>query len=396
MDDNIAQLISGPSQLIAEVQKATPQAPVYATIRPPHTSQNRPSSSNMRSSLNSLPSALNSTPLVKSVAFTEDPPRFHPTNPFYTTLPSNYSSASKLPIPNGKPANSLDRNKKETHFSDNSPDLKSPSFFTNTNECPRSLQYYQNSENINGYESEKSTGTHNANLFSNDNYSLNDNQSLPNNINSNNPFETKRNSDPFEKYLRQETVNGKHENETTLPASQSDNNFHGSEEIIKHSITEHKISEVEEVKTIKKMVLNGSGDTTDYQQHTNVSSPHNHDINYAPQESRYKEFKSYQSSTNRGHIIPTDYQKHIGSQNSSDMSHKPEKSRYKEFKDLQSSSFRDQVIPTPTQYKNDFISSSLDKKEDSYNNSGTLTYHQYKPYQPREYDITPTGKLFVF
>lgn len=345
----------------------------------------------MRSSLNSLPSALNSTPLVKSVAFTEDPPRFHPTNPFYTTLPSNYSSASKLPIPNGKPATTLDRNKKEAPFTDNTPDLKTPSFFTKNNEGPSSLLYYQNSENYNGYESEKSNATHNTDLFSNDKYSSNGNQGLPNNINSKNPFETKRNSDPFEKYLRQKTVNGKHENETSLPVSQSDNNFHRREEIIKHSVTEHKISEVEEVKTIKKMILNGSGDTTDYQQH--INSPKNNDNNYSPQDSHYKEYKHYQSSSNREHVrIPSDHQEHFntGSQKTNDISYKPEKSRYTDF---QSSSYTEQV--TPTQQKNDFFSSSPDIKEESYKNCGTSTY-QYKPYQPREYDRPPTGKFLVF
>lgn len=387
-------MISGPSQLLAEVQKATPQAPVYATIRPSQSPQNRPLSSNMRSSLNSLPASLNSTPLVKSVAFIEEPPRFHPTNPFYTILPSNYSSASKLPIPNGKSATTLDRNKKESSFNDITSDLKSPSYFTKTNEGQSSLQYFQNIENINGYESEKSTATNITDPFSNEQYSQRDNQSLPNNVNSKNPFETKRNSDPFEKNLRQETVNGKHGNETSLPVSQSDNNFHRSEEITKHSVTEHKINEIEEVKTIKKIILNGSGDTTDYQEHCNIS-PNMKDFSYTPQETRHKEFKNYQSSSYREHVIPTDYQAHIkiGPQKNYDISYKPEESRYKEFKDYQSISNKEHVVPMPMQQKNDNFSSTLGRKEESNKNCDTLIYQQYKPYRPREFDKPPTGKF---
>ncbi|XP_048007266.1 PDZ and LIM domain protein 5-like isoform X1 [Leguminivora glycinivorella] len=99
-----------PSQLLASTEEATLQEPVYATIKPPITQAWSPSSP-LRSSLNSLP-ALNSTPLVKSAAPVEQPLKFHPTNPFYTTLPSNYTSASKLPISNGKTSiSTLDRNK---------------------------------------------------------------------------------------------------------------------------------------------------------------------------------------------------------------------------------------------------------------------------------------------
>lgn len=395
---NIVSLISGPSQLLAEVQKATPQAPVYATIRPSQTSQNRPSSSNMRSSLNSLPSALNSTPLVKSVAFTEEPPRFHPTNPFYTILPSNYSSASKLPIPNGKSTTTLDRIKKESPFSDITSDLKSPTYFTKINEGQSGFQYYQNNENINGYESEKSTATNITDPFSNDQYNLRDNQSLPNSVNSKNPFETKRNSDPFEKNLRQETVNGKYEYATSLPVSQSDNNFRRCEEITKHSVTEHKISEVEEVKTIKKIILNGSGDATDYQEHTNIS-PNMKDFSYIPQETRHKERKNYQSNSYTERLLPNDYQEHIniGSQKNNDNIYKPEESRYKDFKDYQSSSYKEHnIMPTPMQQKKDNFGSTFDGMEESYKNYDTSIYQQYKPYRPREFDKPPAGKSLAF
>ncbi|KAJ8733189.1 hypothetical protein PYW08_001487 [Mythimna loreyi] len=265
-----------PSQMVAEVQggRATPQAPVYATIRPSQSPQNRPSPSSIRASLNSLPAALNSTPLVKSVTQNEEPPRFHPTNPFFTTLPSNYSSASKLPVPNGRASlSSLDRNKFRDSSSniEYSSDLKSPTYFTQTYDSgPSSLPYSYHNENTNGYHTYTPTTTANekSDLSHRNNVNQFQNQSLPNNAQSNtkNPFETKRNSDPFEKYLRPESnLNGKCEYESkTMSNSISDSNFHSKEEITKRStISEHKISEVEEIKTIKKIVLNGCDDAVD-------------------------------------------------------------------------------------------------------------------------------------
>ncbi|XP_022825224.1 sorbin and SH3 domain-containing protein 1 isoform X9 [Spodoptera litura] len=265
-----------PSQLIAEVQgdRATPQAPVYATIRPSQSPQNRPSPSSMRASLNSLPAALNSTSLVKSVVQNEEPLRFHPTNPFFTTLPSNYSSTSKLPVPNGRASiASLDRNKYKDNASNNDfgSDLKSPTFFTQTYDSgPSSLPYSYHNENTNGYNSHTITNTANekSDFVYRNHVDQIENQSLPNNAQSNNknPFDTKRNSDPFEKYLRPESkLNGKCEYESkTMSNSISDSNFHSKEEITKRStISEHKISEVEEVRTIKKIVLNGCDDQLD-------------------------------------------------------------------------------------------------------------------------------------
>ncbi|XP_053603944.1 sorbin and SH3 domain-containing protein 1-like isoform X16 [Plodia interpunctella] len=266
-----------PSQLIAEQSgRATPQAPVYATIRPSNSSLNRLPST--RSSLNSIPIALNSTPLVKSVVSMEEPIRFHPTNPFYTTLPSNYTSASKLPLPNGKPTfHNLDRNKLRENTYNNYSDLKSPSLFSNTFDSgPSSLP--NTTEYINGYEkSAKSINNDYTHPFYNSKLNQNTDQGLPNSVNDSgkNPFETKRNSDPFEKYLRKENINEKYE--STMPSSFSDTNFQKKEEIMKHTITEHKISEIEEVKTIKKFILNGSNDTKEgYQvENINYSSPGN-------------------------------------------------------------------------------------------------------------------------
>ncbi|KAJ0178827.1 hypothetical protein K1T71_005602 [Dendrolimus kikuchii] len=257
-----------PSQLIAEVQntRATPQAPVYATIRPSPSPINRPSSSAIRSSLTSLPSALNSTPLVKSVTTSEEPLRFHPTNPFYTTLPSNYS---RLPVPNGRTSlTSLDKSKmKDTLFNDYSSELKSPSFILKSQDCNSSsnppYSHLNHNRSINGYDFEQQESTSND---KSDAYSYSNrfnqfyNQSLPKV--GKNPFEAKRNSDPFEKYLRQESkINGQSEQEKPIPNSMSDNNFKIKEEITKRStITEHKINEVEEVKTINKILLNGCDD----------------------------------------------------------------------------------------------------------------------------------------
>lgn len=266
-------MVSGPSQLIAEVQsgRATPQAPVYATIRPSQLPQNRPSSLSAQSSLNSLPAALNSTLLVKSVTTNEEPLRFHPTNPFYTTLP-NYSSASKLPVPNGR-ASSIDRSKSRENpssLNDQNSDLKSPSFFNNIYDSgPSSLPHanYKNSEFRNGFDSgdclngkDKSENNFYDSKFS---ASCHNNESEAKT--GKNPFEAKRNSDPFEKYLRPESkMNGNTESNTIIN-SYSDNNFFNREKISKHSmLTEHQIKEIEEVKTIKKIVLNGSSNSLDH------------------------------------------------------------------------------------------------------------------------------------
>ncbi|KAJ8727670.1 hypothetical protein PYW07_001789 [Mythimna separata] len=275
-----------PSQMMAEVQggRATPQAPVYATIRPSQSPQNRPPPSSIRASLNSLPAALNSTPLVKSVTQNEEPLRFHPTNPFFTTLPSNYSSASKLPVPNGRASlSSLDRNKFRDSSSniDYSSDLKSPTYFTQTYDSgPSSLPYSYHNENTNGYHTYTPTTTANekSDFSHRNNVDQFQNQSLPNNAQSNNknPFETKRNSDPFEKYLRPDSkLNGKCEYESkTMSNSISDSNLDSKEEITKRStISEHKISEVEEVKTIKKIVLNGCDDVVDNGERNFKSEP---------------------------------------------------------------------------------------------------------------------------
>ncbi|RVE51933.1 hypothetical protein evm_003399, partial [Chilo suppressalis] len=257
-----------PSQLMAEVQsgRATLQAPVYATIRPSQLPSNRPSSLSAQSSLNSLPAVLNSTPLVKSVTANEDLPHFHPTNPFYTTLP-NTSSASKLPVPNGR-ASSIDRSKFRENTSllnEHSSDFKSPSFFNKALASASGNFHHSNFKDIgftNGFKSDDATEAreYSENHIFGNQFS---HQSVPNNVNDStkHPFESKRNSDPFEKYLRPECkINSKSEYDSSaMINSISDNSFNKKEEVLKRStITEHQISEIEEVKTIKKITLNGS------------------------------------------------------------------------------------------------------------------------------------------
>lgn len=305
---NVMCLFTGPSQLIAEVQtsRATPQAPIYATIRPSHSPQNRQPSS-IRSSLNSLPAALNSTSLVRSIA-SEDQPRFHPTNPFYTTLPSNYSSASKLPVPNARGSvYTLDRNKpKETLFHEYSSDLKSPSFFTRTLDSgPTSLPYSpcNDTENTNGHDS---TAKCDKNDYFNRKFDQINKQTLLNDGKIKNPFDTKRNSDPFEKYLRPENkMNGNCDFDIKIPSSMSDSNFSSLKETKSSTITEHKISEVEEVKTIKKLILNGQEGY-----HDTLKSPMNGKVAGFSLDS--KQFRSTQQSPGKERILSTTIQQQNG------------------------------------------------------------------------------------
>ncbi|XP_037296698.1 actin cytoskeleton-regulatory complex protein pan1-like [Manduca sexta] len=307
-----------PSQLIAEVQAggATPQAPIYATIRPSQSPQTRYSSSN-RASLSSLPAALESTPLVKNVVSNEEPIRFHPTNPFYTTLPSNYSSASKLPVPNGRASYTLDRskNKDTPSCNDYDSDLKSPTFFTKTSDSNHSslpYSHYKSSEKVNGHETGAAKFVNDRHNYYTHDSKLHDlnNQSLPSD--TKNPFETKRNSDPFEKYLRPESkLNGRCDYDgKTIPISMSDSNFHTKEEITKRSmVTEHKINEVEEVKTIKKIVLNGyeSANDSHHEQNVKTSSENKNKAEFDSQRSKHiDDFKPvHQSSSKRERMLLT-------------------------------------------------------------------------------------------
>ncbi|XP_052749330.1 myb-like protein F [Galleria mellonella] len=296
---------------MTEIQsgRATPQAPVYATIRPPIVTQNRPAST-VGSSLNSIPTALTSTTLVKSVTTNEEPLKFHPTNPFYTTLPSNYTSASKLPLPNNRAYFSgVDRSKVDENLSsynDINSDLKSSSVFNiEYNSGPSSLPQgnINDLKFTNGYDSSKVQYTNNERNDFLNNGSTNQyhDKSLPNPMKGEgfNPFESKRNSDPFEKYLRKE--NKKCEYEFTLPNSQSETNFQKKEEIKKHTITEHKISETEEVKTIKKIILNGSNN---HCQDT-VDSKHISSENNERNESKLQHILNKEKESKTNEYLPT-------------------------------------------------------------------------------------------
>ncbi|KPJ18890.1 hypothetical protein RR48_12401 [Papilio machaon] len=264
------------SHLLSEINNdvAIPQAPVYATIRPAKTSQYRPPLQ-QPSSLSSLPASLNSTDHVKSVMPKEEPIQFHPTNPFYTTLPSNYSSASKLPVPNGRASLSgLDRSRSQNKFKDNliknehESDLRSPSYFSLMNDSgPHSTIFSNNNDtgNTNGYNSEtlKLPRSNKDSPFVRDSNLKIHEPSSEIKLNEKNPFKMKRNSDPFDKFLRSNGKNDedfKHEN-STIPISISDSDLHKNEQEMNHiSVTEHKVSETEEIKTIKKIIMNGSTD----------------------------------------------------------------------------------------------------------------------------------------
>ncbi|CAG9135827.1 unnamed protein product [Plutella xylostella] len=266
-----------PSQLINDTSsgRATPQAPVYSSVKQPPSPQHRlvPRGDPHRTSLCSSPSPLNSTPLVKSVAAPEESVRIHPTNPFYTTLPSNpHSSPSKLPIPNGRSTySSLDRSKPMTtsssEYQHEIAGLKSPTFFTKSNESPtkRSSLGKSDTHSTNGYANGVAKTT--ASDMKSDPFSYDSifrettTNGLPrkNGETSRNPFgEVKLNGDPYHKYYD----NGRNENyeiNKTISNSLSDNSFCSKEEIIKHStITEHKTNEIKKVTTVKKILLNGS------------------------------------------------------------------------------------------------------------------------------------------
>lgn len=261
-------LISGPSQLIDELQgaRAIPQAPVYATIRPSH-SPNRNAFS-MKNALNSQPPSLSSTNLVKTASPVpaEEPLRFHPTNPFYSTLPSNTTSASKLPIPNGKTTyTNFDRSKSMNSSKDGSyseSEYMSNSYFSrNDSDLYNSVveNKYSQSE-TNGYNDQK----HNfcSSPHTNGISYLKGNFDFSTKPNLFSMFD-KEDTNPFENYAKQNGTENIKNNSMKFPNSHSENNLH-QEEISRRSIiTEHKVDQVEEVKTIKKIILNGSNEKPD-------------------------------------------------------------------------------------------------------------------------------------
>ncbi|XP_038220081.1 uncharacterized protein LOC119838285 [Zerene cesonia] len=231
-----------PSHLLTDINsgKAILQAPVYATIRP--ASHNKSTAPPMRS-LSSPPTSINTAPPLT----VDEPPKIHPTNPFYTTLPSNYSSASRLPIPNGRSSFSLlDRNNSITRSKDTFETCDSKSPFSNYN--PESNLHNPT------YNLPVNGAPNTVELNSSKTYDTNGTQQNKSHDNSylRNPFDTSQNSDCFDRYHKS--------NEQYNANSTNEADFSSREEVMKHSITEHKISEIEEVKTIKKVVLNGSSD----------------------------------------------------------------------------------------------------------------------------------------
>ncbi|CAG4915366.1 unnamed protein product [Colias eurytheme] len=236
-----------PSHLLTDINsgKAVLQAPVYATIRP--ASHIKPTAPPMRS-LSSPPTTTNPASTNPTPLSVDELPKIHPTNPFYTTLPSNYSSVSRLPIPNGRSTFSiLDRNNSITRSKDTFETCDSKSPFSNYNNSESNLHNPTYNLPING--APNSVESNSANAY--DTNGTQQNKSH-NNPNLRNPFETTRNSDYFDKYHKS--------NEQYNVEPKHDMDFCSKEEVTKHSITEHKISETEEVTTIKKMVLNGSAD----------------------------------------------------------------------------------------------------------------------------------------
>lgn len=239
-------------------------------------------------------------------------------------------------MPNGRPSfSTLDRNKpKDLPFSDYSSELKSPSFFTKTTDSgPASLPYSPyNGTNI--YESISKSSDKN-NYSHSRKFDQFCNQSLPNDDKAKNPFDAKRNSDPFEKYLRSENkINGTFEHDgIAMPISMSDSNFQSTEKTTKCStITEHKINEVEEVKTIKKMIFNGRVDSKDGMNDLYLKSPESN--------GNAKGFTSHGT---------------------------------KEFYSSEQSPRRESTPITPSRQRNDPFSTSVDQKERGEGNFSSLT-----------------------
>ncbi|CAG9560003.1 unnamed protein product [Danaus chrysippus] len=210
-----------PSQLIDITEKATPHPPVYATIKQPNSPNKLPAKSPSNKSV----------PLVKSF---EDTQNFHPTNPFYSTLPN-----TKLQITNGK-SNSLQRPANRTNYDD----LKMSSFFKKNDPGAGSPNA--------GYQSETSPRRFSFDKFS---YDIKD---------SNNGDQIKKN--PFNNGTNDFNPSDKLDGSSNgaMIYSKSDNNFRRNEfteYTERKSVTEEMIRETEEIKTIKKITLNGSSES---------------------------------------------------------------------------------------------------------------------------------------
>lgn len=224
----------------------------------------------MKNSITSQPPSLSSTNLVKTASpvSAEEPLRFHPTNPFYSTLPSNTTSASKLPIPNGKTSyTSFDRSKSMNSSRDgsyNESEYMSNSYFSrNDSDLYNSVveNKYSQSE-TNGYNDQKHNSC--SSPHTNGTAYLKGNFDFSTKPNLFCMFD-KEDTNPFEKYTKQNGTEINKDNSMKFFNSHSENNLHSNEEEItrRSIITEHKVDQVEEVKTIKKIILNGSNEKSD-------------------------------------------------------------------------------------------------------------------------------------
>ncbi|OWR54351.1 CAP isoform L [Danaus plexippus plexippus] len=212
-----------PSQLIDGAEKATPHPPVYATIKQPN-------------SPNKLPAKSPSNKSVQLVKSFEDTQNFHPTNPFYSTLPN-----TKLQITNGK-SNSLHRSVNRTNYDD----LKMSSFFKKNDPGAGSPNA--------GYQTSETS----PRRFSFDKFSYDVKDSNNEDQIKKNPFNNGTNDfNPTDK------LDGS-PNGASMIYSKSDSNFRRNEfteYTERKSVTEEMISETEEIKTIKKITLNGSSES---------------------------------------------------------------------------------------------------------------------------------------
>lgn len=305
-----ASFVTGPSQLISEInsEPAIPQAPVYATIRPPQSPHNKLVQSPIKS-INSAQPTFNSIPLVKSVVSTGDPPKFHPTNPFYSTLPSNYN-ASKLPIPNGKILNSPLHNRsanKSDSYSDvnNEHDLKLSSFFSRRLDSGSSSVSNKNCDSqTNHFNTTPKYFKHDKyNTYSNSQNKSSEFSKVNDDITKNgrNPFIPSENSEYNYNQSNDKLNNSTPQGAKTIFYSKSDGDFRSNEKIIDRlTITEKKISEVEEIKTIKKITLNGSNES-DHNKKNGIS-------NSSEELSKYKNNENVslsKSHVTREYLIPT-------------------------------------------------------------------------------------------
>ncbi|XP_061377443.1 sorbin and SH3 domain-containing protein 1 isoform X10 [Danaus plexippus] len=212
-----------PSQLIDGAEKATPHPPVYATIKQPN-------------SPNKLPAKSPSNKSVQLVKSFEDTQNFHPTNPFYSTLPN-----TKLQITNGK-SNSLQRSVNRTNYDD----LKMSSFFKKNDPGAGSPNA--------GYQTSETS----PRRFSFDKFSYDVKDSNNEDQIKKNPFNNGTNDfNPTDK------LDGSPDGASMI-YSKSDSNFRRNEfteYTERKSVTEEMISETEEIKTIKKITLNGSSES---------------------------------------------------------------------------------------------------------------------------------------